>query len=122
MQAQQGPGAKAAQGIPAGFRLASLPGLGGLLSLAVVVRETSHAEDGNLVVLRTLPTGRVFLAAMIDAQQRVHEWVEFWVQDLSALRNSLHATREELNNVEVDARWIRDVELLQKLDPSSVII
>ena len=52
------------------------------LRLCVLVQLKATAASGPFVLLRELPGSRAYLGAVCDAEARVQEWVEVWVQTL----------------------------------------
>ncbi len=75
------------------------------VQLCVIVRSEPDPVAGHFVVLRDTIDARVYLGGISDAQGRVHEWVELWVQDLDGLSNAVPAYVENLTNEVLDRRW-----------------
>src|ERR1700687_4280809 len=70
--------------VPQGFVLAPIHIVhdGAPLRICVLTRSARAESRHSLVLLRELPGSRVYLGAVCDAEARVQEWVEVWVQTL----------------------------------------
>lgn len=88
--------------------------------LAVIAREDA---PGVLepVVLRLFAGGRVHLAALVDHELSVVEWLELWVQSPHELAASPAARCGLLGNGLLDRRWDAAVAALRELDPGAVL-
>ncbi len=76
--------------------------------VASPVRICAVVQQGaqpSLVLLSSSWLGRAYLGALVDASNRLHTWLELWVQT-SADRTVLDE-REAGTNPEIDARWKR---------------
>ena len=84
------------------------------LRLAVIVRTEPDPVAGHFVILRTLLDTVVYLGCITDAADRLHGYVEIWVQNLDGLAASPAAAREALTNHALDARWGRWFRMLDE--------
>ena len=103
--------------MPQGFVAARLPG-SGPVSVAVVI-STMGAEIGapSLVIVRELAAGRVLLGALVDAQERVLQWLEVWVQSLAAADSP-----EACPNGQADRLWVGSIEAMATMSNQSPIM
>src|ERR1039457_886252 len=67
------------------------------LRLCVVARKEPDAVAGHFVILRTLLDAVVYLGCLTDTGNRLHGYVEVWVQSLDGLAHSPAAAREALS-------------------------
>ena len=91
------------------------------LRLCVLVRRTPDPVAGHFVLLRDLPEAMVYLGCIADADNRLREWIELWVQNVDGLDASLPAFREAFSNRTLDQRWAQQVETLTALDPAGAL-
>jgi len=56
-------------------------------------------------MLRDTLRAKVYLAALIDAENRVHQWLELAVQDSTGASGATVAYQEALTNTSLDAAW-----------------
>ena len=89
--------------------------------LCVVVRVEPDPVAGHFVLLRDTIDARVLLGGISDAQGRVHEWVELWIQDLDGLSNAVPAYVDNLTNEVLDRRWTSHTQSLDRMDQSPLI-
>ena len=75
------------------------------LRLCVLVQLKATAASGPFVLLRELPGSRAYLGAVCDAEARVQEWVEVWVQTLEMKDVAFSGYQEKLSNHVFDQRW-----------------
>ncbi len=92
------------------------------LRVCAVVRREPDPVAGRLVSLRDTIDARVLLGCIADARNRVHDWVELWVQDLDRLGETTHAFHEAVSNRVFDDRWQGHVQAFAEADPDSVIL
>jgi hypothetical protein len=106
-----------------GLMLAPIEGgLGGALRVCVLMRLQPDAASGPFVLLRELPGARIYLGAVVDADARIQEWVEVWVQT-SELRDLNFSTRHELlTNSTFDEHWRADYAAALFSVPETVIV
>ncbi|MBN1670881.1 MAG: hypothetical protein JXR37_07605 [Kiritimatiellae bacterium] len=93
----------------------------GPLRLCVLVRGEAAEAGGHLVALRDNLDSRVYLGCVTDAGGLVREWVELWVQTVSAVAGTPAAFRETLSNAVLDARWAATAEALTGLPGGGVL-
>lgn len=91
-----------------------------LPGLCLVVEETPGGKRQPCI--SSQPHGAVvYAAAWRDRANRVHEWLELWVQDVS----SWHLDGEEplmsLTNPVMDRHWIHFLEAMELVRPESII-
>ena len=93
----------------------------GALRVCVVARPQPDPVGGHLVLVRDTTDAKVFLAALVDREDRVLQWLEYWVQSLDGIANTFPAWREAQSNPMLDARWRRQVESFNVVDPRTLI-
>ena len=86
------------------------------LRISVIVRKEPDPVAGHFVILRTLLDAVVYLGCITDSGDRLHGYVEIWVQSLAGLANSPSAAREALSNRTLDDRWARLYKACDALD------
>ena len=87
--AQADPILAAPSALPAGyFAVPLFPQGGSPISLSVIVRKDPDPVAGHFVTLRTLLDAVVYLGCLTDAGNKVHGYVEIWVQSLNGLADS----------------------------------
>ena len=91
------------------------------LRLCVLVRRVPDPVAGHFVLLRDLPEAMVYLGCIADADHRLREWIELWVQNVDGLEASLPALREAFSNKTLDRRWAAQVETFTAMDPAGVV-
>lgn len=93
--------------IPEGFAAVSLePGASGAsLQLAILVAVRADEVAGRMVELRTTPTARSLLGAVVDRGGQVVRWVELWQQWFDGLGDGPAAYREAWTNLTLEERW-----------------
>jgi hypothetical protein len=106
--------------LPEGYGAAPIrPMESGSLRLCVVLRTRGvGTRESPLVVLREMLDARVVLGCICDAGNRVHEWVELWVQDPSGLAGAPVLYRESWTNARLDKKWAERADELERLDQS----
>lgn len=66
----------------------------------------SVGDDGAAPVgLHADVDSRIILGALVDADDRVLDWLELWYQDLAGLGTAAESARHVLDNRVLDARW-----------------
>jgi hypothetical protein len=115
--------AAAAPGLPAGCRaIPLLPGVPAApLRLSIIARKQADPVAGHFVILRTLFDAVVYLGCLTDAGDRLHGYVEIWVQSLNGLAHSPAAAREALSNRTLDERWIRLFKTFDALEEAGTL-
>ncbi len=110
--------------VPPGYLLAPIhPSAGGSpLQLCVLVATDEKSPSGPFVLLRELPGARVYLGAVCDAEVRIQEWVEVWVQTLELRDLTFSNYQEQLANFAFDQRWQAEFELQKASLPASVLV
>jgi hypothetical protein len=110
--------------VPAGFVLAAIDrgGEESPLRICVLVREQPDATHGAFLLLRELPGARVYLGAIADADSRIQEWVEVWVQTLELRDLAFSSYQERLANHSFDQRWRAEFEMLKGSSPEEAIV
>ena len=63
------------------------------LRLCALVRRVPDPVAGAFILLRDLADAMVYLGCVTDAEGRLREWVELWVQNVDGLESSLPALR-----------------------------
>ncbi|MFC1782187.1 hypothetical protein ACFL02_01210 [Planctomycetota bacterium] len=93
-----------------------------LLRTCAVVRQKPDPVAGHLVVLRSTLDAQVFLGCITDAEGRVYQWLELWVQNIEGLQETTASCREALSNNTMDDRWQGYLKAFEQLDEPKVII
>ncbi len=91
------------------------------LRISVLVRRQPDPVAGHFVVLRDAVDARVLLGAVTDAQQRVHHWLEVWIQSLEGLSNAVSAYVESMTNDLLDRRWEAQAQWFNQLDQDPIV-
>ncbi|HUT30761.1 MAG TPA: hypothetical protein VMX13_13295 [Sedimentisphaerales bacterium] len=91
------------------------------LKISVLVRLEPDPVGGHLVVLHDTTDAKVLLGCIIDQAERVHEWIELWIQNTEALINTASAARQSLSNAMLDDRWHRQCRAFEHLDEAALI-
>jgi len=89
--------------------------------VCLVVRQEPDPADGPLVLLRTLADARVYLGCLVDARDRVHQWLELWFQEVDRVQAGLSPSVGALSNASLDGRWTRYVEALEQVHPGTLV-
>jgi len=110
--------------VPPGFTLAPIHSgdARSPLRICVLLRAQPEASAGLYVLLRELPGARVYLGAICDAEARVQEWVEVWVQTLELRDLAFSSHQERLANFAFDQRWRAETEMIHTNLPEAVIV
>src|ERR1035441_6383016 len=93
---------------------------GAPLRICVLARSEPDPAAGGFVLLRELPGSRVYLGAVCDAEARIQEWVEIWVQTVEFHDLTFSSYQERLTNHTFDQRWRSEYELTLANLPESV--
>src|SRR5271163_2958973 len=75
------------------------------LKICALVRFDSPPEAGPFILLREVPGSRVYLGAVCDAEARIQEWVEIWVQTVEMKEMAFAGYQEQLSNHVFDQQW-----------------
>ncbi|MEM7391011.1 MAG: hypothetical protein AAF492_01585 [Verrucomicrobiota bacterium] len=86
------------------------------LEIAVLVGE-NPMEDPFVVLADTIEI-RAHLGCVIDREDRVHQWVELWVQNIGQWTASLTQWQDRVNNMILDQRF----EEMARMAPDDVSI
>ena len=105
--------------IPEGFAAVSLESGGSSLELSVLVSVRADEVAGRLVELRTTPTARSLLGAVVDRGGQVVRWVELWQQWFDGLEAGPAAYREAWTNLTLDERWRELADAMSSLGGGS---
>jgi hypothetical protein len=92
------------------------------LRLCVMVRAESEPDASPFVLLRELPGARVYLGAVCDAEARIQEWVEVWVQSLDLRDLTFSNYQEQLANDTFDQRWLAEYQMYKESLPEAVLV
>jgi hypothetical protein len=90
--------------------------------ICVLARSEPDPAAGWYVLLRELPGSRAYLGAVCDAEARIQEWVEIWVQTIEFHELAFSSYEERLSNHTFDQRWRSEYELSLANLPESVIV
>ena len=96
-------------------------GEGTPLKICVLVQSESSPAPGLFVLLREVPGSRVYLGAVCDAETRIQEWVEIWVQSLETKDLAFTGYQEQFSNHAFDQRWRSECALSKETLPAQVI-
>src|SRR5206468_668610 len=105
--------------IPIHFYNAGTP-----LRICVVASQRESASTGSagLILLRELPGSRIYLGAVCDADARIQDWLEVWVQTLDLRDVAFSGYQERLSNHAFDQRWQKDYQLTRERLAEAVIV
>jgi hypothetical protein len=92
------------------------------LRICLILREKTEPEVSPFVLIRELPGSRVYLGAVCDAQARVQEWVEIWVQSLDLREVMFSSSQERLANYAFDQAWRAEHHRTLATLPERVIV
>lgn len=73
--------------------------------IAAVLSKQPDEVAGQLVELRTTPTARAVLGALVDREMQVVRWVELWQQWFDGLADGPASYREAWTNTSLETRW-----------------
>ena len=109
---------------PSGCVLAPIHafGEGTPLKICLLVQTEASPGSGSLVLLREVPGSRIYLGAVCDAEVRIQEWVEIWVQTLDIRDMAFAGYEEQLSNHAFDQRWRTECVVSRKSLPAKVIV
>jgi hypothetical protein len=92
------------------------------LRVCIVVRSEPDPAAGPFALLRELPGARVYWGAVCDAEARIQEWVEVWVQSIELRDLAFSGYQETLTNFIFDQRWRLEYDLCAANLPETVIV
>lgn len=95
---------------------------GTALRVCVLVRAQPDPSAGPYVLLRELPGSRVYLGAVCDAEARVQDWVEIWVQNLEMRDLAFSSHQECLTNFAFDKQWLSEYAMFKKGLPDATMV
>ena len=109
--------------LPAGSILSPIHALaeGAPLAICIVVRAQAPADDTPFLLLPELPDARAFLGAVCDAEARITQWVEIWVQTLQTQDMAFSGYETQLNNWFFDQGWLLESDRLKRQLPRDFI-
>jgi hypothetical protein len=91
------------------------------LRVCVLARQLPDPAAGQLILLRDLHDARVYLGCVADADRRVREWIEIWVQNVDGLEAALPSHREAFSNHVLDERWKAQAQAFRELNPAAYL-
>ncbi len=91
------------------------------LQVCALIKRKPEALGGALVLLRDRFDARIVLGCVLDAAQRVQQWIELWVQNVSGVKQTAPACREALSNAILDKRWKNLAKNLETLHHDGII-
>ena len=92
------------------------------LKICVLVRFESSPAAGPFILLREVPGSRVYLGAICDAEVRLQEWIEIWVQTVEMKEMAFAGYQEQLSNHVFDQYWRAESAVAKKTIPDKVIV
>lgn len=92
-----------------------------VLKICVLVKPEADPVAGHLVVLRDTLDAKVLLGCIIDTAGRVHQWIELWIQDATALIAAVSGARQSLSNAVLDDRWRRQCRMFEQLAEAATV-
>jgi hypothetical protein len=110
--------------VPAGFVLAPIHrgSEESPLRICALTREQPDPTHGPFLLLRELPGARVYLGTIADADSRILEWVEIWVQTLELRDLAFSSYQEKLANHAFDQRWRGEFEMFKASSPLETLV
>jgi hypothetical protein len=93
----------------------------GALRIGAMLKKEPDPVGGSLILLRDNLDARVYLGCVIDADQRVQQWVEIWVQTVAGLLGTPASFRQAVSNAILDERWIRFADALTSLGMDGIV-
>jgi len=111
------------ENLDAGYRVVPLQSAasGAALRVGLVVKSTSEAAGGAFILLREIADASVYLGAVTDADSRVREWLEIWVQNIDRFATSFPAYRDCASNAVLDAQWTQRAAAYRTLESASFL-
>ena len=91
------------------------------LRVGLLFRKASDPATGHFVLIRKTTEASVWLGAVVDARNRIQEWVEIWVQEVVGTLGFRLSYRESVTNGSLDAGWEELAEYFEEADPGSYI-
>jgi len=73
------------------------------------------------VLLRAFVGGRVLLAALVDSDGSVREWLEVWLQTSPGSASGSRGNGHRLNNAALDAKWDALADALRQTDRAAAL-
>jgi hypothetical protein len=109
---------------PAGLKLAPIhgPSETTLLRVCLFAQLEPESAANPYVLLRELPGSRVYLGAVADAEGRIQELIEIWVQTLEQRDLAFSSIQERLTNYAFDLRWLSEYKMTLANLPETVIV
>ena len=109
--------------LPAGCVLAPIHARvdGSPLAICILVRLQPAEGTPPFFLLREVPGAQVWLGAVCDAEARVQEWVEIWVQTLQLQELAFSGYENQLSNWFFDQGWLAETERLKQYLPNALI-
>jgi len=95
---------------------------GTVLRVCIVMTKEPVQVGNSFVLLRELPGSRVYLGAICDADARIQEWAEIWVQTNEMRELAFSSYQECLTNHMFDQRWRSEYEMYKANLPETVIV
>jgi len=92
-----------------------------LMKVCVVVRIEPEPVAGHLVPLRDTVNARIFLGCIVDGANRVHEWIELWIQNGGGLAEVIPATAQVLSNRVLDERWKQQCQAFDQINEPLIV-
>jgi len=85
------------------------------LVIGVFVRtNAASADEGSFILLQEMPGARAYLGAIADAEARIQEWVEIWVQTQQISDLAFSSYQIQLSNLFFDREWQAESDLLKR--------
>lgn len=108
---------------PSGYLLAPIhsAGDGVPLTICLLVQSESSPPSSPFILLREVPGARVYLGAISDAETRIQDWVEVWVQSLETKEMAFSGYQEQLTNYAFDQRWGAECAAFRKNLPTKIV-
>lgn len=91
------------------------------MRICALVKQQPDPVTGHLVLLRDLLDAKVYLGCVVDAEGRLQQWVEVWVQTVDALGLLAATGRQSPTNPAMDERWVRHIESFAQMDSATLI-
>lgn len=92
------------------------------LKICVLVRFDSSPAAGPFILLREVPGSRIYLGAICDAEVRIQEWIEIWVQTVEMKEMAFAGYQEQLSNHVFDQYWRAECAVSKRTIPDKVIV
>lgn len=92
------------------------------LRVCILARREPDSSTGRFVLLRELPSARVYLGALCDAAERVQDWLEIRVQTSGSIDLASAADQAQLTNSRLDERWQSEFDWMLSNMPEMVLV